>query len=304
MSGSAVVTGAARGFGLEIARRLLARGHHVVLADVDEDELYAAAASLGPRAYGVAADVRDPGAHARVSEFARTLGPLEVWVNNAGIVRPGKAWEQTDEDLRACVDINVLGVMYGSRAAVDAMRDRGGQILNVASLAGLGPVPGLGVYAATKAAVVGFTTSLAGDLKLAGLPIRVHVVCPDAADTKLVRDVAHADDAAILFSGPRLLTAAEVADRAVAMLDGGRLVRSVPASRAAIVRTIALAPSAGLRLAGLLRWYGDRRRPEPTPAARPARARPSRGRSARPAGPASPRRAPETTSPTASRPHP
>ena len=261
MSGSAVVTGAARGFGLEIARRLVDRGHSVVLTDVDEDALYAAAASLGPRAYGVAADVRSAGDHARVAEFASTLGPLEVWVNNAGIARAAKVWEHSDDELRACVDINVMGVMHGSRAAIAAMGDRGGQILNVASLAGLGPVPGLAVYATTKAAVVSFSTSLAGDLKLVGSPVRVHVICPDAADTKLVRDVAGDEDAAIMFSGPRLLDPGEVADRAVAMLDGRRLLRSMPASRAAIVRAVAMAPSVGLRTLRFLRWYGDRRRP-------------------------------------------
>jgi short-subunit dehydrogenase len=269
VSGSAVVTGAARGFGLEIARRLIGRGHAVVLTDVDDDALYAAAASLGPRAYGVVADVRSADDHARIAEFASTLGPLAVWVNNAGIARPAKVWEHSDDELRACVDINVMGVMHGSRAAIAAMGERGGQILNVASLAGLGPVPGFAVYAATKAAVVAFSTSLAGDLKQAGSPVRVHVICPDAADTKLVRDVAGKDDAAILFSGPRLLDAGEVADRAVAMLDGRRIVRSMPASRAAIVRTLALAPSAGLQIARALRWYGDRRRPPATDASAP-----------------------------------
>ena len=261
MTGSAVVTGAARGFGLEIARRLIDRGHPVVLTDVDSDALHAAAASLGPRAYGVVADVRFPEDHARVAEFAGTLAPLAVWVNNAGIARPAKAWEHTDDELRTCVDINLLGVMHGSRAAVAAMYAHGGHVLNVASLAGLGPVPGFAVYAATKAAVVGFTTSLAGDLKLAGIPVTMHVICPDAADTKLVRDVADVDDAAILFSGPDLLDAGEVADRAVAMLDGNRLVRSMPRSRAAVVRSAAMVPSLGLRTLRFLRWYGDRRRP-------------------------------------------
>ena len=293
MTGSAVVTGAARGFGLEIARRLIARGHPVVLTDVDSDALQAAAASLGPRAYGVVADVRDPDAHARVAEFAGTIAPLEVWVNNAGIARPAKGWDHSDDELRACVDINLLGVMHGSRAAIAAMGERGGQILNVASLAGLGPVPGFAVYAATKAGIVAFTTSVAGDLKLSGIPVRMHVICPDASDTKLVRDVADVDDAAILFSGGRLLGPDEVADRAVAMLDGNRLVRSVPASRAAIVRAAALVPSAGLRITRFLRWYGDRRRPEAassSPAAPAVRARPSGGRSEPPAVPASPPR--------------
>jgi NAD(P)-dependent dehydrogenase (short-subunit alcohol dehydrogenase family) len=261
VSGSAVVTGAARGFGLEIARRLVARGHAVVLCDVDEAQVKEAAASLGSNAHGMAADVRYPAAHRRVAAAAAELAPLEVWVNNAGVAPTAKAWEHDDEVVTRTVEVNLLGMMYGSRAAVDAMGARGGQILNLASLAGLGPVPGLGVYAATKAGVVSFTVSLQGDLDLAGLPIRMHVLCPDAADTRMVRDVVDQPDSALLFSGGGLLDPAEVADQAVAMLDGRRLVRTMPAWRSALVRSGALMPSVGLKVLRALRWYGDRRRP-------------------------------------------
>lgn len=258
---AAVVTGAARGFGLEIARRLVQRGHFVVLADIDGDGAESAAASLGERATAAAADVRDPDAHRRLAALAAERGPLDVWVNNAGVALPAKAWEHSDAEVARSVEVNLLGMMYGSRAAVDAMGARGGQVLNIASLAGLGPVPGLAVYAATKAAVVSFTVGLQGDLDLAGRPVRMHVLCPDASDTDMVRDVVDAPDAALLFSGGQLLSPAVVADRAVAMLDSGRLLRTLPPWRAGIVRAGALMPTAGLRVLRVLRWYGDRRRP-------------------------------------------
>ena len=261
MTRSAVVTGAARGFGLEIARRLVDRGHDVVMADIDGDAVAAAASSLGDRATGMAADVRDPDAHRRVAAAASRQAPLSVWVNNAGVALPAKAWEHPDADLRRTVEVNLLGMMYGSRAAVEAMGARGGQILNIASLAGLGPVPGLAAYAATKAGVVSFAVGLQGDLDVAGLPVRVHVLCPDAADTHMVRDVVHEPDAALLFSAGGLLEPARVADRAVAMLDSRRLLATMPVWRAAIVRFGATVPSAGLKLLRALRWYGDRQRP-------------------------------------------
>lgn len=261
--GSAVVTGAARGFGLEIARRLVDRGHQVVLCDVDEAEVKAAAESLGPRAVGMAADVRDPEAHRRVAAAAAGLGPVEVWVNNAGVAFAAKAWEHSDDDVRRTIEVNLLGAMYGSRAAVDAMGSRGGQILNVASLAAHGPAPGLGVYAATKAGALSFTVSLQGDLNVAGLPIRTHVICPDASDTRMVRDVVDEPDSALLFSGGALLDPADVADHAVAMLDGRRLVRTVPAWRSPLARAGALTPSVGLKLLRVMRWFGNRRRPAP-----------------------------------------
>jgi NAD(P)-dependent dehydrogenase (short-subunit alcohol dehydrogenase family) len=258
---SAVVTGAARGFGLEIARRLAGRGHFVVLCDVDGDAVERAAMSLGARAAGVAGDVRDPDALRAVAATAAEDSPLDVWVNNAGVAPTGKAWDHEDDVVRRTVEVNLIGVMNGSRAAVEAMGSRGGQILNVASLAGLGPVPGFAVYAATKAAVLSFTVALEGDLQIAGLPIRTHVLCPDASDTRMVHDVAHHQDSALLFSGGALLDPGKVAGDAVAMLDGRRLVRTVPAWRAPIVRAGAMAPSVGLRVLRVLRWWGDRRRP-------------------------------------------
>jgi NAD(P)-dependent dehydrogenase (short-subunit alcohol dehydrogenase family) len=158
------VTGAARGFGLEIARRLVDRGLWVVLCDVDEEAVTVAASGLGPSAVGMGADVRDPDALRRVAAAAAERGPLDVWVNNAGVAPAAKAWEGDDAVVRRTVEVNLLGVMHGCRAAVATMGERGGQILNVASLAAHGPVPGLGVYAATKAGVLSFTLSLQGDL--------------------------------------------------------------------------------------------------------------------------------------------
>jgi NAD(P)-dependent dehydrogenase (short-subunit alcohol dehydrogenase family) len=115
MAGSAVVTGAARGFGLEITRRLLDRGHHVVMCDVDEAAVVEAAAALGPRATGMACDVGDPDAHRRAAAAAAEIGALEVWVNNAGVAPAAKVWEHDDDVVTRTVGVNLLGVMHGSR---------------------------------------------------------------------------------------------------------------------------------------------------------------------------------------------
>ena len=143
----AVVTGAARGFGREIARRLVARGHKVLITDLDADAVTATAGELGVTA--VVADARLPADHAKVATAAAELGPVGVWVNNAGVLRAGRVWEQPEEDVALQVDVNLLGVVHGSRAAVGVMRERGGHLLNIASMSGHGPVPGLAVYAAT-----------------------------------------------------------------------------------------------------------------------------------------------------------
>lgn len=258
----AVVTGAARGFGRVLAERLAGRGLQVVVADVDEVGVRATAHALGPQVRAEAADVRDVAALRRLAGVAAALGPLRVWVNNAGVSRTAKTWEHDDAEVDLLVDVNLRGVLHGSRVAVEAMREvpGGGHVLNLGSMSAFGPVPGLAVYAATKAAVVSATTSLQGDLDLAGIPVRVHVLCPDAADTHMVRELADREDAAILFSGGGLLAAERVADAGVALLEGRRIVRAVPSWRAATLRAGGLVPTAGLPLLRGFRLVGDRLR--------------------------------------------
>ena len=257
----AVVTGGARGFGLEIATRLIARGHTVLVTDLDQAAVDAAVATLGPRARGRVADAADAGAHRETAAAAAGLGQVGVWVNNAGVAWAAKSWEHPEREVELTVTINLLGVIHGSRAAVEVMRaSGGGHILNIGSMSSFGPVPGLAVYAATKAAVLSFTTSLQGDLDLAGIPIRAHVLCPDAADTAMVRGAQSQPDAAILFSGWSLLDPGKVADAAIELLDGNRIVKAMPSYRAAMSRAGALVPTAGLRAMRLLRLIGERTR--------------------------------------------
>lgn len=254
----AVVTGAARGFGREIARRLVARGHRVVITDLDADAVAAAAAELG--ATGIAADARVADDHRRVAAAAAAIGPVGVWVNNAGVLRAGKVWEQSDADIALMVDANLYGVIHGSRAAIGVMRSRGGHLLNIASMSAHGPVPGLAVYAASKSAVLNFSTSLQGDLDLDRIPVRVHALCPDAADTAMVRAEQGHRDTAILHSQKVLLTPDAVADAAIALLDGKRLVRSLPGHRAAMARFGSLVPRVALPVLARMRAQGERRR--------------------------------------------
>jgi NAD(P)-dependent dehydrogenase (short-subunit alcohol dehydrogenase family) len=261
MAGVAVVTGAGRGIGREIARRLAGRGYTVLCTDIDG----AAAAETAELVGGLSLelDVRDPEAHRAAARAAAERGPLEVWVNNAGVMSPGPAWAHSDEQVRLTCEVNVLGVIWGSRAAVEAMRARdieSAHIINIASLSALGPVPGLAIYSASKHAVLGFTGSLQGDLLDAGIPITVHALCPDAADTALLREHDHQPAAAINWSGPRLLTPDEVADHAVALLDSKRLVRTIPAWRGWGARAMAMAGRPALRMAPLLRKQGARHR--------------------------------------------
>ena len=248
-----MVTGAGRGIGREIARLLAGRGLDVLVTDVDEATARETAELLGERAWPMALDVRDPEAHRAAAAAATERGPLKVWVNNAGVLRTQKAWEHTDDEVRLMVEVNLLGVIWGSRAAVEAMRPRGGDIVNMASMSSFGPVPGLAVYGATKHAVLGFTESLQGDLDDSGIPIRTHAICPDAVDTGMVRERQADEESAIIFSAPRFLTPEEVAQKAVAAIGERKPVVAIPASRAVLVRTMALFPRLNLRLMPLFK---------------------------------------------------
>jgi NAD(P)-dependent dehydrogenase (short-subunit alcohol dehydrogenase family) len=259
--GVALVTGAGRGFGHAIARRLAGRGYTVLATDVDAEAAARTAGEVGGISMGL--DVRDPAAHRDAARAAAEHGPLEVWVNNAGVMRPGKAWDGADDAVRLECEVNLLGVIWGSRAAVDAMRAAAvadGHIVNMASLSALAPIPGLGVYSATKHGVLGFSGALQGDLYDAGVPITVHAVCPDGADTPLLREHDDVPEAAINWSGPRLLSADEVGEAVVGLLDTRRLVHVIPRWRGWGARANAMAGRAGLKTAPMLRRIGARRR--------------------------------------------
>lgn len=257
----AVVTGAGRGMGREVAQRLVARGLTVVVTDVDETAVRRTAADLGDKCMPVHHDVRDAVAHREVAARAAERGQLVAWVNNAGILRTGTLWEQDDATMATTVEVNLLGVIHGTRAALEVMRAHGGaaDIINMASMSAFGPLPGLAVYAASKAAVLSWTLTTAAELHLAKSPIRLHAVCPDGVKTDMVAEETASKGAAMIFSGA-LLDPATVADEVVNLIGRKRIVRSIPRRRAAAARLSALAPSASLPLISATAALGEKNR--------------------------------------------
>jgi len=255
-SSSCVVTGGARGIGRAIAELMVRRGYLVVVTDVDEQGVRRTADEIGAAA-GLVHDVRDEAAHARVADAATGFAPLGVWFNNAGVGHDGALADLMPEEVRRLVEVNLLGTAWGMRAAITAFGSRGGDIVNVASLSGLGPVPGLSVYAATKAGVVSLSASV--NAETAGR-VRVHALCPDGVATAMVDGMDPSGRGkALVASGGRLLRAEEVAAEAVALVGTSRAVRTLPGWRGAFMRSAALAPSVSLRLEPLLRRQGRRR---------------------------------------------
>jgi short-subunit dehydrogenase len=251
----AVVTGAGRGLGRAIAERLAARGYQLFVTDIDADAAARTAEAVG--GWSQSQDVRDPDSHRQLAKAATARGDVKVWINNAGVLSVGETWTMSDADVRRMVEVNVLGVMWGCHAAVPVLAD-GGHIINVASMSGLTPTPGLAVYGATKHAVVGYSLSLAGELQQAGRKISVSALCPDAIKGDMTNAVAHDDKASLLFSAGKLLTLDEVAVAAVALVDKPKHVKILPAYRAALVHAMRPFPRVGLPLLAQMAKLGRR----------------------------------------------
>jgi len=143
--------------------------------------------------------------------------------------------------VRTLVEVNLLGVMWGTRAAVEAFGRDGGDVVLTASLSGLGPVPGLSAYAATKAAVVSLAMSVNMETPR---NVRVHALCPDGVKTPML-DAMKDDGQAkrLVHSGGRLLSIEEIAAEAVGLVGSRRVVRTVPTWRAGAMRATSLLPS-------------------------------------------------------------
>jgi NADP-dependent 3-hydroxy acid dehydrogenase YdfG len=243
----ALVTGAGRGLGARIAALLAERGQAVHVTDVDLDSATAVAARIGGGAFASALDVRDAAAcDAAAALTVERTGSLDVWVNNAGVIATGPAWEQSPELRRLMVEVNTIGVMNGTVSAIGPMRQQGGgHVVNVASLAGLVAVPGEGVYSGTKHAVLGFSLSTAADLRLAGIRgIDISCVCPDGIWTPMLHDRLDDPGAALSFSGV-LLSVEDVAAAVGRVLDRPRPVTAVPRWRGAQVRVVDAFPRLG-----------------------------------------------------------
>ena len=182
---TAVVTGASSGIGEATARQLSAEGCNVVLAARRGDRLKELAAELGDRALAVPADVTDPAAcEALVERAVEHFGAADILVNNAGLGLYATIPEGEPEDWRRMFDVNVLGVLYATRAATRHMLERGsGDVVFISSLAGRRvPRPDGAVYAATKHAVTAIAEGLRMDVTQKG--IRVITIEPGLVRTE------------------------------------------------------------------------------------------------------------------------
>jgi len=208
----AVVTGAGRGIGRAVAIELGQLGMRVALTSRTRTDLDATAGEV-PGAHLATADIRNrEQVEAMLSDVANRLGPIDVLVNSAGLYRFGPVVEASDDDFDTVVDTNLKGIFFASRAVLPSMIERRkGHIINISSIAGKVGSANRALYCASKFGVVGFSYSLAEEVREHG--VRVSVVCPGSTNT----DFSPKDTAG--KSRERMLQPADVA-HAVRMLLG------------------------------------------------------------------------------------
>ena len=179
------ITGGARGIGRATAAALVREGAKVAIGDLDKPLTEGAAAELGGETVGLELDVTRRDSFANfLDQVSERLGPLDVLINNAGIMPIGPFLDEDDATAQRMIDINLHGVIYGMKLALPGMRERGsGHLVNLASQAGKAGLPGGATYCATKHAVVGLSEAVRAELRDTG--IEVSVVMPAVVNTEL-----------------------------------------------------------------------------------------------------------------------
>ncbi len=231
----AAITGGARGIGRATAAALIARGVRVAIGDIDAGLAEETAAELGGGTVGLRLDVTDREAFdAFLSEVETRLGPLDIVVNNAGIMPVGPFLEESDATAERLVDINLHGVIFGSKLALQRFQARrAGHLVNIASIAGKSGVPHLATYVATKHAVVGLTEALRLEFGPSGIDFSI--VMPVGTNTELYSGLQQ-------IKGISTPEPEDVAEAIVEALQTARVDVYVPKRMNATIRLGALLP--------------------------------------------------------------
>lgn len=238
VSGKVVaITGGAQGIGKSTAASLIRRGARVAIGDLNQELAEATATELGGNCVAFELDVTARQSFERFLDAAeKELGPVDVLINNAGIMPLNMLADEADEIAKLQVDINVHGVIFGTKLAIERMVPRGsGHIVNIASQAGKAGFPGGATYCATKHAVVGLSEAARGELRDTG--VEVSVVMPAVVNTEL--------GSGLHETRVKKLEPEEVAEAIVEAIETNRFDVWVPRNTAAIATFMNLLPRRG-----------------------------------------------------------
>lgn len=252
-----LVTGAASGIGAAIAELAVARGHRVMLTDVNEQAVQTRVLSLGSRAAGCVLDIRDPAAWAKAFEAAgAAFGAVDVLVNNAGITHTGHARDLSPRQHRDIVEVNLLGTITGTCTAIERMTAQGrGHIITVCSMTAFLPLPGYATYCGSKYGMRAFHHSVA--LEERDGPLDFTIIHPPSTRTGML-DQEMADPACAISFAEKSYAPEEIAKTVVDAIVskpvevvfpplGGRVQRIAGVFPRLMRRVIPLAEARGRR---------------------------------------------------------
>ncbi|HEX3689225.1 MAG TPA: SDR family oxidoreductase [Solirubrobacteraceae bacterium] len=230
-----VITGGARGIGRATASALIAQGARVAIGDIDAPLAEKTASELGSGTLGLPLDVTSRESFdAFLTEVENRIGPLDVVVNNAGIMPIGPFVDESDATAKRMVDINLHGVIHGSKLALDRFMPRGrGHLVNIASVAGKGGFPGGATYCATKHAVVGLSEAIRAEMRKTD--IDVSIVMPVVVNTELGSGLQRS-------RGVKVVEPEDVANAIVEALQTGRVDVYVPKEMRVLFRLMNIVP--------------------------------------------------------------
>jgi NADP-dependent 3-hydroxy acid dehydrogenase YdfG len=229
------ITGGARGIGRATAAALITQGARVSIGDIDQTMVTSTAQELGSGTIGLPLDVTDRASFTSFLEQTESqLGPLDVLINNAGIMPIGPFVSESDATAARMIDINLNGVIYGSKLALERFLPRGrGHLVNVASVAGKAGFPGGATYCATKHAVVGLSEAIRAEVR--STDIDVSIVMPVVVNTELGSGLQKS-------RGVKVVEPEDVANAMVEALQTGRTDVFVPKSVQGLFRFMYVVP--------------------------------------------------------------
>ncbi len=259
MNPVALITGAASGVGKHLASTLIERGYRLMLTDIQEEALRAAFPS-SETVQTRRLDIRSAEEWERLlGETLHLFGRLDYLFNIAGVVLPAFLLNTTREEIDRQIDTNLKGTVYGTHLAARIMSHQGhGHIINMASLAGVAPIPGMEAYTASKFGVRGF--SLAAGIALREKGVHVTVICPDLIDTPMLDvQLQRPDESALAFATSRPLRVEQVTQAILHAMERKPLEVTLPVSRGLLAKLGNAIPALGPFLYRYLRQRGLQR---------------------------------------------